>query len=495
MPTDKKNSIWLSIQYIITIIFALLMLKFNIQHFGKELFGIWIILASIWGVGATVDFGFGLAIVKYIAQYKDDKEKVDKILSSVFFVFLFLGSVIFILGVLIAYMFYFNNIKLISTRFRDISESVFFILGLAFLFQYLSIFFRSVLEGLNRFITTSKIIIIQNTIMLIGVIIIYYFGFNILCLSYLYFFTYLVIFLSYFLFYKYRICRFRISYSNFEFKSAKEIFKFSVSIQIMNFSNSLIDPVVKYMLGNYFSVDSIPAYEIAKKFATAISGLYFNAFKFILPKASALKSADDILSFIKKEMTNYAKLGVFYSGMTFGVALLPLITIMSLFFGMKEAIIIFLILALPESINNFGYSIYNFLLGVGKAKLLALVQVNNLLFVILGLFIGFNSFHNIFGLLGYFVSVVLGNILMVVYMNKKWNVSLFNLAMNSRIYKLIILSFLIFISAILFYNFKLNQYLIWSFVSIVSASIFYKDGVELVGMIYKPLKNNFKIYQ
>ena len=49
MNRDKKNSVWLAAQYIVTIAGAFVTLKLNIDHFGKEIFGTWLIFASLWG--------------------------------------------------------------------------------------------------------------------------------------------------------------------------------------------------------------------------------------------------------------------------------------------------------------------------------------------------------------------------------------------------------------------------------------------------------------
>ena len=113
MPSDKKNSSWLSFQFIITLIFSLLILKLNLKHYGEKPFGIWILLASIWGFGAVLDFGFNTAIVKYVAELRNDIQKINKLLSSSFFVFLITGFAILIMGSMIGYIAYLNNQKII----------------------------------------------------------------------------------------------------------------------------------------------------------------------------------------------------------------------------------------------------------------------------------------------------------------------------------------------------------------------------------------------
>ena len=70
MNTDKTNSFWLATNFILLAVISVITLKMNIEHFGKEQFGTWIILSSIWGFGSTLDFGFGTTIIKYVSEYK-----------------------------------------------------------------------------------------------------------------------------------------------------------------------------------------------------------------------------------------------------------------------------------------------------------------------------------------------------------------------------------------------------------------------------------------
>ena len=76
MYSNRKNSGWLSFQFIVMLLVALITLKLNLTHYGAHQFGSWILFASIWGCGAAIDFGFGTSLVKYVAEY-DKFEKVS----------------------------------------------------------------------------------------------------------------------------------------------------------------------------------------------------------------------------------------------------------------------------------------------------------------------------------------------------------------------------------------------------------------------------------
>jgi hypothetical protein len=175
------------------------------------------------------------------------------------------------------------------------------------------------------------------------------------------------------------------------------------------------------------------------------------------------------------DLVNYSKMGITYSGMAFGIFSIAIVLIISAVFGIRDAILIFIILSLPESINNFGYPIYNFLLGQGKVRLLVVVQLTNLIFVVAGLFIGLNIFHDLSGLLGYFVSVLIGNILMVAYLKKKWNIPVTEFLGNCKIIKLgFLLVLLIAMMPLIILNI-LPIYLNFAMLSVISFILFFKE--------------------
>ena len=480
MRSNKHNSIWLGIQFIITLLTSLVGLKLNILNYGKEIFGVWLALASIWGFGTTLDFGFGLAIVKYVAEHKDDEKVINKLLSSVYFVFILLGVVIYIVCSLIAYFLYFYHSSIIHLDQIKNFQIIFLILGVSFFAQYLSFFYKSIIEGLNNFIVTSRILITQNLILFTGIVLIYFLKLDLIYLSFLYLLSFIFMLASFFAYFKLCVKKYFIGWKYFDIAEARRIFKFSSSIQLMNGFYSIINPLTVYMLSNNYSTQAVPMYEIARRFSLAISGLFFNIFKFILPKSSSLGSEEEVRLFIKNEILLYSRIGVTYSGVMFGIFILPLVFVINYFFGIRESIFIFIILALPESVNSFGYSIYNFMLGLGKASILAFIQFLNLLVTFGVLLIGFNLFNSLYGLLGYFISVVIGNIIMVMFVKNRFHISYSIILLNSKAYKLAILIIMLLFTSILFKTNLISDTILFISFSCISLLIFFNDIINLL---------------
>ena len=486
MNRDKKNSLWLAMNFIITSVLALVMLKLNIENFGNQKFGIWLLLSSLWGFSTSLDFGFGTSIVKFVAEYKRiNSESISTLLTSSLFVFVILGVILVLIGNFVAIQIYFNNNIIIPKQLRSEFINVFIILGINFFIRYLLIFFNSIFEGLNEFIITSKLLILQSLLNLIAVVFVYFNNLTLTALSFGYLLVSSISLIMFWTIFRIRYKNYKLSFRYFSLPEIKKILKFSFTVQLMSVFNSIIDPIIKYIIGNFYQVDSIPAYEIARRFAIAISGLFFNAFKIVLPKASVLVSRKEQKLFLNNTLHKYCRFGVLYSGIFYGIILLPIILVIDHVFNLQEAVIIFLILSLPETVNNFGYSIYNYLLGIGRGYLLASIQFINLIITVITVIIGFILFDNVFGLIGYFFSVIIGNILMIGYLNRGWGFDIILFLKKTKAYKLFLQILLLFLLTILFLINGYTNYLYIIILMLIMFSVFMNDIYEFSKMLYE----------
>ena len=274
MKIDNKDSLWLSIQYSIPLVLSLIGLKLNLLTFGNINFGIWILLSSIWGVGSSLDLGFNISSIKFIAQYKNDTFKVNKIISTGFLLFIILGFIIVVAGYGATEIIYFKNRALIPAQMLSLSRIVEYLLAITFYLQFVFSVFRAIFEGHKDFILPAKISIASSIIQFALIVLIFlvkgnliFLGLSNLCITLLQGALF-----YYFLGKRYSELKIKLCYANYA--TFKEIAKFSISVQVINLLGSLLDPIIKYIIGSYSDKKLIPAYEIARKFALAISGLY-----------------------------------------------------------------------------------------------------------------------------------------------------------------------------------------------------------------------------
>lgn len=488
MKLNKSNSFWLAIQYSISLIFSLIILKLNLSFFGSILFGYWILIASLWGFGRALDFGLGTSLVKFVAEYNyRDSSRLTTLLSSAFYLFLVFGIVIFFVICGIAKVLYFSNQNIISSEYHPLLWNVLIVLGLSFYLNYISNFFRAAFEGLNKFVIISKINIVFSSLILVSVIITYLFELSLLLLAFLYLFSSLI---TLFLF----IISFRVQFlliiplwKEVKISTIKDVLSYSIAIQGAAIFSSLIDPLIKYLLGSFSSIGTVSVYEIAKRFVVAITGLFNATFRPILPRSSILFSRDEYQEFVYKDCVKLSGIGVTYSGFIFGVGSLIIPVLIREIFGYDEAVLIYLILAIPESINKFGYPIYNFLIGIGRAYFISLVQLINIFIIAFSVFIGLVILQSSLGLLGYGFTVLVMNFVMIGFAKKVSGISIGIYFKRSYAYKLLLLVLFLLFSIFLIYNNYLSINLTMLGLGVIALILFLKDATNFSTEIFKKL--------
>jgi|WetSurSiteA1Bulk_404760.scaffolds.fasta_scaffold02846_4 O-antigen/teichoic acid export membrane protein len=490
---DKKNSSWLAFQYIITVVFSFISIKINLSNFGEELFGIWILFISIWTIGNALDIGFGTAIVKFVAESigGGKSKEISKIASTTLLILALNGIIIFVLVNLASDRFLLNNERIVPLKIFSMAQNVFFILGINFYFQYVTIVFKAILEGMNNFVYTSKVNMLSSFLNLLVVLVVSIFNQSMVVMS---MFLALIslsiaILLFIYIFSRYRQIQFGIKYINV--KDLSKLLKFSFYIQGSAIFSSLIDPTIKYIIGYYSGLNFVSFYEVGRRFATAVSGLFFNTFKTILPKASILKGSNQYNIFLSSVGSNLSYYGVIYSVTIFGVGSIVFSMIIKTLFGHDEILIVFFLLCLPESINNFGYSLYLFLIGIGKSNVILLIQAVNLIVITLLLLACFEFLNSILGLLGYYITVVFVNILMIFLIKKVSGFSIKSFLQRVQINKLINLNIFIVCALLLLYLTKIHYLIITGVISILSIFLIKNDLIANSKLILSSFVNDY----
>lgn len=493
MDKNKKNSLWLAIQYFIVLLLSMITLKLNLKQYGEEAFGVWILLSSLWGFSKVIDLGYGTALIKFIAQYKDDEEeKIKKIMGSAFVIFLVLGVIIFLVMIFVAQNLYLNDEKLIRAELRDESSIYFLILGVGFYFRYIGVFFRSTFEGKSEFVFTSKINIVQAFLIFFSVLIVYIYKLNLTILSVFYTISALIILIN--LVYKFvEKYPFRIlSITNFDGVTAKEMTSLSIGIQGAAIFGNMIDPVIKYSLGHFYTINSISYYEVAQRFSTGITGLFNTSFRTLLPRTSSFKSKEQIDVFLENETVNIAKFGITFAGLVYGVMGVAVTFFIKFWFHYDEAILFFVILSLSESVNKFGFPIYSFLMGTGKVYFLASIQLINLIIIVISMYVGFLLFKNYLGLLGYFITIFIVNIMMLIKLEKETRYPILRFLGKSESRKLGLLLIAELISVFVLNYFQVDFWIPMAGLSLFSILIFYSNirlyGAKLFSLLTAGLR-------
>ena len=145
-----SNSVSNYIRTVVGLVVGLMTFRMLYQSFGKEQFGFWALLWSVFGYGVLLDFGFGFAAQKRVAElsFRQDWEKLSRVLSTIFF--FYTGVAIFIALVVLLGSGHIIRLFGVSpentVEFRRVL--IFFFLGIGFAFP-MGIF-PEILRGQQR---------------------------------------------------------------------------------------------------------------------------------------------------------------------------------------------------------------------------------------------------------------------------------------------------------------------------------------------------------
>ena len=121
LTSPQKDPIWgrefsqfdifarnLSMDYLalgVDLLIGVMMLPFNVAHLGQSTYGLWVLAASITMYFSMLDLGYGVAQVKFAAEYRArrDHQGLNQIVSTLFFLFTGIGLLAFCLGAGLAF--------------------------------------------------------------------------------------------------------------------------------------------------------------------------------------------------------------------------------------------------------------------------------------------------------------------------------------------------------------------------------------------------------
>jgi len=416
---DKKNAIWNTASFIISSLLNFLNYSIIFKTYDANIFGFFILLTSIFGLGGNLDLGFGISTIKNLAEArkKHDANFLNSYFNTFLVAFVIFGIVIVLILTAYCQLILKNSDIVNIGTVKDLNfDIIVLILIITFLFNYLNGYLRFTLEGFSEYKWLSQItiasVIINTSLFLIIFILklnIYYLALFTLLSSIASF----LIILIYLVFVKNLVC---FNLKLFDFKLVKKYSLYGINIQLSSFVGSFIDVIIKYLLGFYISLSFVTYFESSKKIINFTNGLIFSTQRGLFVKLSEENSLGKLKEFVNNRLYYFSKMSNYYSILSYGV-LNPFICFVILFwFKSYESLVIYLIFSMSYTLINFGGCLYNVIMVEGKGLRLLLIQVLNVIFTYFLLSISLNCFKSFLGLFGFYLSTIISIILIFYYL-------------------------------------------------------------------------------
>lgn len=177
--TIIRNILYNFVFNFFTFFLNIIFIPFLILKMGNEAYGIFLFASSILGYFLILDMGFGSAMVKYLAEFrqKNDKESIRKIVGTSITLYLILGLLGTAAILLLSNFFVYKFLKL-SPAYYDAAKFGFYIYGIFFFIVFLGNNFVSILYAIQRFDIYNIIGIITMGLYLPGIALILKLGYG-----------------------------------------------------------------------------------------------------------------------------------------------------------------------------------------------------------------------------------------------------------------------------------------------------------------------------
>jgi O-antigen/teichoic acid export membrane protein len=492
---DKTNAFWNSSTFIFLSLAGFINFSLTLKTYTPEIFGLYILMTSIFGLGYTFDLGFGAATIRQLAIAK--KENDSDLIRRFFFTFMVTYFVIAILiTVLISgyYLLFLANSEIVNSVKNINTTLVFIFISSTYFFKYINNYFKNIFEGFSEFVILSKILIIVTILNTLFILILFIFKLEIV---YLALFTFIVqLFSTLMMFFRliYSYKNLSLSANNFDYSLIKKYMLYGFNIQLASFVNGLIDPIVKMLIGSFLSLSFVTFYETSKKIIDLSNGLIFSAQKGLFNKLSEQHSSGGLDDYINNNLFYYSKMSNYYSILVYGL-LNPFICFgMFLWFKNYESVIILLIFFIPYSLINYGGALYTVIMVDGKGMKLVLIQAINLATTILFLYLSLFYSKSYLGLSAFYLSIIVNTFVIFSLLKKSNNLQYRVYIKKTLLSDIVILNIILVTQTILMFLFADHYIYILILFLIVYNIVFYKYVKYFINLfIDKIFKERFKL--
>ncbi|PRR84091.1 oligosaccharide flippase family protein [Clostridium vincentii] len=275
-------------------IIGILLTPFMLRTLGQSQYGLYQLIGAFVGYMTVLDFGLGNAVIRYVAQYRHQKDRKSE--SNFLAMTLIMYSTISILAVVIGIILYFNLDNIFAKTFTTIelgqAKIMFTILLINLVISLLGNAFNAIINAYEKFVFNRGFTLFRLVFRVLLLILLLKMGCNAISIVVLdtaiNIFTILA---NIYVCKKY--LRITIKLIKFDKKLLVEVFKYSIFIFLNMIFDQLIWRVPPTIIGIKMSTIAVAIFSVGMQFSalfmqfsTAISGVF-------LPKVTKMVIAGE----------------------------------------------------------------------------------------------------------------------------------------------------------------------------------------------------------
>ena len=265
---------------------------FIVHGLGEEAYGILALALSFIGYFMILDFDIGVAVTKYVAEYKvkEDWAAIKKAVETSLFLFVIIGSAV-ALFFLVSADFLVAKVIKVSAGKKDVARVALYLVGINFMFNMPTWIYGAVLQAYHRFDLLSKLGLSLTTLTVLGTVILVALGFGLVPVLWLNIVVTLLTLVTYAFFAK-KVCPEIRLRPGFDRSTAKQLFSFSAITFLGKLLGSVWFRIDRLLIAAMVSAAAVTYYQVA--YVPILMGLRLGAVfqNVTLPMASEFHGRD-----------------------------------------------------------------------------------------------------------------------------------------------------------------------------------------------------------
>jgi O-antigen/teichoic acid export membrane protein len=276
-------------------ILTFFLFRFIVGHIGEVEYGIYLFITAITGYFGLLDLGIGASLVKFVAQFQaeKDEEKLNRIINTTFFIFMFIGIIGGIILLLIG-TFLLDFLIPDSPEIIPIAKGVIYILGASFFFGLSLASLKGILAGLQRYDILAVVAFIMSIVNLVVVILVLSWGYGIVELVFYTTTSGLLGFIIMAFYIRKLLPGFSIRFSFMKRKMIKTLMDMSMSVFLLSILIMIIYYTDRLVIGIFLDIALITFYQAAWKLYGIPTKIPEIGLQAIIPAASELEAKDNL---------------------------------------------------------------------------------------------------------------------------------------------------------------------------------------------------------
>ena len=419
-----KNSLFNILRSVVLIPVYLFVTPYTLNKLGVEQYGIWALIGVISSYQIFVELGFTNAIIRYVAlcRVKDDTKGINEYLAVGLLSFTVVPAVLIIIV-------WFLRSSIVTGLLgieRDIqlAEELLMFSVFSIMLNLLATLFKSVLDGYQRMDVSNMLVVMQSLLMAGLNVLFLELGYGLAGMTYSLTIASTAGLVINAVSTVWLYPEVRINLFLFRFDRLREIFSYSINLQISSVFKGMITPLYQVIISHFFDLKLVAYFDLAQKFIIISNSLITSGLISLFPAATEKydrEGADGIERLRKKSLQFIYPLTtlVYFSIFIF----IPNFT--DLWLGEEYRIVsnVIRFLLVANYFISLAVPAYNILNGTGYSKDTLGVQLKSGMLELVGMLLG-GWLFGFWGLCSSFsVSIICGFFLTHSYYRRRFLLS------------------------------------------------------------------------